>query len=456
MRAVRFAVALATFGAASVASAASLDSHTDDTVPYVAARGDTLYTVAAQYLSEPDDWRVVARLNRIGSPLHIQPGTRLRLPVARLRAEPLAVRVAAASGRVIRVRGTAPAIPVFEGTVLEEGDALSTSAGAFASLTLADGSHLRVSPGSTVLIRVMRRAVLTGAIVRIVDLAKGEVESEVIHAKQLRDRFEIRTPSIVAGVRGTHFRVNAQPAATAVEVLDGAVAVDPSAQRNAEAQAPRNGAQLVPAAHGNLTGEDGVVGAPIVLLAAPELVAPGRVQDGPQVAFTLAPLAGAHSYHVQLARDADLLDLIREVRVTGTEATFADVPDGTYFVRVSGIDEHGLEGMPRVYAFERRANAISASAERRSGTRDYVFRWMAARAAAATHYRFVLARDAALHAPLVDAVDLTDRELVVSDLPSGTYYWTVVAEQFENGRFYETASSVRTFTVACEGASGCR
>lgn len=456
MPAVRFAVALAMFGAASVAPAAPLGSPQDETVPYVAARGDTLYTVAAQYLSEPDDWRAVARLNRIGSPQHIQPGTRLRLPVARLRAEPLAVRVAAASGRVVRVRGTAPAIPVFEGTVLEEGDALSTSEGAFASLALADGSHLRVSPGSTVLIRVMRRAVLTGAIVRIVDLVKGEVESEVVHAKQLRDRFEVRTPSIVAGVRGTHFRVNTQPAATAVEVLDGAVAVDPSPQHDAEAPPPQVAAQLVPAAHGNLTHEDGVVGTPIALLAAPKLAAPGRVQDGAKVAFTLIPLAGAHGYRVQLARDADLLDLIREVHVSGTEATFADVPDGTYFVRVSGIDENGLEGMPRVYAFERRANAVSASAERRRGSRDYVFRWMTARAAGATHYRFVLARDAALHAPLVDAVDLSDREFVVSDLPSGTYYWTVVVEQFENGRFYETTSSVRTFTVACEGASECR
>jgi hypothetical protein len=37
---------------------------------------------------------------------------------------------------------------------------------------------------------------------------------------------------------------------------------------------------------------------------------------------------------------------------------------------------------------------------------------------------------------------------VVSDLPPGIYYWTIVAEQFDNGRLYETASAVRTFTLA--------
>ena len=34
-----------------------------------------------------------------------------------------------------------------------------------------------------------------------------------------------------------------------------------------------------------------------------------------------------------------------------------------------------------------------------------------------------------------------------SDLPRGVYYWTVVGEQFENGKFYEKASAIRSFTL---------
>ena len=49
---------------------------------------------------------------------------------------------------------------------------------------------------------------------------------------------------------------------------------------------------------------------------------------------------------------------------------------------------------------------------------------------------------------MVDRTDLSGGQLVVTDLRAGVYYWTIVAEQFENGRFYETNSAVRSFTVA--------
>jgi hypothetical protein len=35
-------------------------------------------------------------------------------------------------------------------------------------------------------------------------------------------------------------------------------------------------------------------------------------------------------------------------------ASFEALPDGTYFVRVSALGGTGLEGLPRIYAFERR------------------------------------------------------------------------------------------------------
>ena len=50
--------------------------------------------------------------------------------------------------------------------------------------------------------------------------------------------------------------------------------------------------------------------------------------------------------------------------------------------------------------------------------------------------------------PIVDRTDLADGQLVVSDLPAGVYYWTIVGEQFDNGRFYETSSPIRSFTLA--------
>ncbi|HEY4351853.1 MAG TPA: peptidase M23, partial [Paraburkholderia sp.] len=110
-------------------------------------------------------------------------------------------------------------------------------------------------------------------------------------------------------------------------------------------------------------------------------------------------------------------------------------------------DENGLEGLPHIYAFERRQLGIATSG-RRLDSREFEFRWLADRAHVATRYRFVLARTQDLRDPIVDRPDLTNAQIVVSDLQPGVYYWTVVVEQFEDGRFYQKSSAVRSFQLA--------
>ncbi|MGF6903775.1 hypothetical protein P3T22_005061 [Paraburkholderia sp. GAS348] len=301
----------------------------------------------------------------------------------------------------------------------------------------------------------LRRTVLTGAGDRVLDLRRGEVDSQVTHATKKDDRFQIRSPSVVAGVRGTRFKVayDGDARTTAVEVLDGAVGVDPAAV-GGKASAPPPGvslqasAQLVKARFGSITRAGSAIGGPVELLAAPSLAEPAKVQDGKTVAFDLVPAERAVAYRVQIARDADQLDLIRDLRVSAPHADFGDLADGTYFVRVAAIDVNGLEGLPQVYGFERRQLGLAASAGPRAGSRDYEFRWFVSRSTVETRFRFVLATTADLRHPLVDRTDLTGGQLVVSDLPGGVYYWTIVAEQFENGRFYEKSSAVRSFTLA--------
>ncbi len=436
-----------------VARAEATNAIQSATVSYAALPGDTIFDVADRYLSDPRDWRVLAQLNRVDAPRRLKPGTVLKLPVALLKRDPLTVRVLAASGDAQRVSKTVPPLPLGEGVSLGEGDAISTGPEGFVTVELEDGTHLTITPRSTIALRTLRRTVLTGRTEREFSLIRGEVESEVEHLRKPGDRFEIRAPSIVAGVRGTHFRVNCDPAATSVGVLDGKVAVGKleTPARNATGgmgereSSPQ--AQLVLAGYGSVT-RDGAVGAPVALLPAPTVAHPAKVQDGAEIAFDLLPVAGATRYRVDIARDAGTLELIREARAAAPHASFVDIADGTYFVRVSAIDAAGLEGMPRVYAFERRRNAVDASASHDEGSRSYAFRWLPTRPGASTHFRFILSRNEDLHEPLVDAVDLSDHRFAVRGLPAGVYYWTVIAEQFENGRFYETAAGVRSFTLA--------
>jgi hypothetical protein len=426
-------------------------------VSYVTHEGDTLYDIAGRYMRDPDDWAMLSRLNHVPAPRRMPAGIALRLPADRLRQDPESARVIATSGPVEHAFGKHPFVPLTEGTTLGEGDRIRTGDNGFVTLELPDGSHVTVSQNGALDIGKLRRTALTGAGDRVLDLSHGEVDSQVTHATKKDDRFQIRSPSVVAGVRGTRFRVayDGDAQTTAVEVLDGAVGVDP-AGRGGHVSAPppppgtplQASAQLVNARFGSVTRADGAIGGPVELLPAPALTQPAKVQDGKTVAFDLVPAEHAVAYRVQIARDADQLDLIRDLRVSVPHADFGELADGTYFVRIAAIDGNGLEGLPQVYAFERRQLGLSASAAQRAGTRDYEFRWFVSRDAATTRFRFVLAASADLQHPLVDRPDLTGGQLVVSDLPAGVYYWTIVAEQFENGRFYEKSSAVRSFTLA--------
>ncbi len=419
-------------------------------VTYVTTQGDTLYEIARRYLRDPHDWTVLSRLNKVPAPRHLQAGVAIRLPAALLRQDQESVRVVATSGPAEHAFGAGLYTPLAVGMTLGEADQLRTGHDGFVTLELQDGSHVSVSQDTTVTISKLRETALTESTDRVIQLKQGEVDNEVTHATRKDDRFQIRSPSVVAGVRGTRFRVDYDSDAqrTAVEVLDGAVGVDPASMAAPAPGVPLQASQQLVSAHfGNVTSASGAIGAPVELLPAPALSEPGKTQDAKTVAFDLVSEAQAAGYRVQIARDADLLDLIRDTRVSEPHADFGALPDGTYFVRIAALGSDGLEGLPQTYAFERRQLGLSASAERRAGSRDYTFRWFASRPGVETRFRFVLGLSADLRNPVVDRTDLPAGEIVVTDLPAGVYYWTVIAEQFENGRFYEKSSSIRSFTL---------
>jgi hypothetical protein len=436
------ACALAAVLAAQPAFAQTAGGAAGKTVDYTAHAGDTLYDVANRYLQSPGDWAIVARLNRVPEPRHLQPGSVLKLPVVRLRRERQSARVIAVQGPVEHAAG-GTYVPLVMDATLTEGDRVRTGANGFATLELADGTHMSLPPDSQLALTTLRRTVLTGTLDREFDLRSGAVDSEVTHLKQADDRFQIRSPSVVAGVRGTHFRVNydsAGNAATRIEVLDGTVGVAGGRPKT------DNGATLVHANFGSVATANGQVGAPVALLPAPALEKPDRVQDEPDVGFDLVPVPNARGYRVELAHDAGLLDLFSETRTATPHAVFRNVPNGMHFVRISAIDENGLEGLPRTYTFERRQMGIAASAT--PGADGYQFRWSPNGAGASARYRFVLSASKDLSKPIVDQVGLSTRQISVAHLPPGDYFWAVTIEEFEGGRFYQKTSPVSAFTLS--------
>ena len=425
-----------------------------DMTPYMVRADDSLYTLADRYMQSPADWRLLRDINHVANPRRLQVNARLSIPTSRLRQTLLTARVAAVRGSVAKL-GTAgaPPLPVSAGTLLMEGDELSTGRDAFVSMTLPDGSHVVLPSSSRIHIGRLRTTLLTGAVDRQFDLRQGEVTTDVTPFKNPRDSFRVITPSVVAGVRGTRFRVNylAAQDATTVEVLAGKIGVDgagPDGAANSTSapQPVQGGAQtLVLAGYGNLTHTGNAAGASVRLLDPPEIADPGKLQNAPQVAVDLMPVEGAGAYRTEIATDADFLDLLRDQRTTGLHAAFDNIPDGNYFVRVSATDTHGIDGLPQVFTLSRHLDTTNAAATPIDGN-GYTFRWHVDGEAKGARYRFILSDHADLSEPFIDLLDVAGGEMTVANLPPGKYYWTIVVDTFENGRLLSIPSEIRSFT----------
>jgi len=409
---------------------------------YVVRPNDTLFDLSVQYLQDPLDWIALRDINHVADPRRLATGSTLSMPTARLRQRLLVAKVIAVRGAVSEQPANGERMPLLSGVSLQEGDEIDTGGNAFVSVLLTDGSRVVLPSNSRVKIARLRETLLTGALERQFDLKAGEASAEVTPFIHPRDTFRIVAPSVVAGVRGTRFRVNylADRNATVVEVLAGHVAVTPESPTLSK---PTDG-NLLAAGYGNVTRTGDAAGAAIKLLSAPELVDPTKSQHDEKVAFDLVPVAGAAAYRVEIATDAAFLDLIGDHREVTPHASFENVPEGDDFVRVSATDADGIDGEPQVYTFERWQDRTHAVAARLEGN-GYAFRWLTAPSA---HFRFILSTHPDLQAPLVDLMDVTGGQVIVSDLPSGHYYWTVIVDELVGGVLKYRVGEIRSFTSA--------
>jgi len=203
----------------------------------------------------------------------------------------------------------------------------------------------------------------------------------------------------------------------------------------------------VPQAFGRRADATGA-SAPQALLPGPKLQNPGRPQDEPELSFSLAPVDGAQSYRGQLATDAGFVDILAESQNDGPVLTFASVPNAIYFLRLTALDANGLEGLPEVYAIERRLNAIGLEppAGLEGVDRSFLFRWSDSGDGVAS-FRFQLAANPEMEGPIIDEPGLAERQISVAELPDGLYFWRVLVTRFENGVAFEKWSPVQRFQL---------
>nr|WP_315429899.1 FecR domain-containing protein [uncultured Albidiferax sp.] len=408
---------LVLLGAGSMASAADFI--------YTVQPGDHPWNLAGRYLKSPTLSLKLRQLNQIPDDRRIMPGTRLHIPQAWLKLESAQVRVLAATGDTSLQPGTSAARSAVVGELLQAPSTLRTGPSGSATLQFADGSRVLVRRDSELQLQQAQTRLLgQGSLVTLV-LLHGSLENQVTPVGESGGRFEIRSPAAVAAVRGTQFRVYADGSSLRTEVLSGAVNV-----------ANASGQVTALAAQGSVAQTGQAPGAPVALLPAPSLESlPERVERLP-IDLPLPVLAGANGYRTQIAPDAQFSVAVSDETSPAARIRARDVEDGSYVLRVRGIDAQGLEGLSSqrtlvVHARPEPPLLIEPAPEAVTTAERPVFRWT--QADPNWSYRLQILANGET-AAFDEQVVQGPTAQPARDLPTGLYQWRVAAIQPGKGQ----------------------
>ncbi|WP_348014810.1 FecR domain-containing protein [Rhodoferax sp.] len=301
---------------------------------YTVQPGDHPWNLAERYLKRPSLALALRQRNQIADDHRIPPGTQLRIPKDWLKLESTQVTLLAVAGDTMLRQGSTPARAAIAGERLQAPSGLHTGPDGSATLQFADGSRVLVRRDSELQLQTTQKSLLGQASIVALSLLQGSVENQVTPLGDSGGRFEIQTPAAIAAVRGTQYRVYTDGQTMRTEVLTGAVHVaNPTGQVTALA------------AQGTVAQSGSSPAAPIALLPPPSLDGlPDTIERLP-IAWPITPLAGASQYRSQLAATPEFSAMLSDEVVDSARMRVRDIDDGSYVLRVRGIDAQGLEGL---------------------------------------------------------------------------------------------------------------
>ncbi|MBY4897919.1 FecR domain-containing protein [Cupriavidus sp. AU9028] len=375
---------------------------------------DTLIALAQRYTGDAGQWHALQRLNRVADPYRLKVGSLIRIPLDRIPVVGAQARVVSLVGDV-RLDGK----PARLHAAVHESASVETGVDGLVTFELQDGSRAVVPPRTRLQLRRLRAFAGTGLVDTVVQLEAGAMESRVAPEGGGVGRFEVRTPMMVTGVRGTRFDVDAGQPGQGIgvgTVLEGEVAVS-----------AKSGRQRVPAGFGVAISRDGKPGAPRKLLPAPVLppLPPGPVYDD-ETELAWQPVQGAAGYLVVATRDEALTEQLFSGVVQRPSARVTGLPDGEVFLSVRAIDDARLAGNPGTAKLLVRLNPPAPfTLEPAQAGREYgatvPFSWAAVETAA--QYELEVAGDAGFGSP---AVRLRTRDTgSAQQLTPGSWWWRV-------------------------------
>ncbi|MGO1461799.1 MAG: FecR domain-containing protein [Marinobacter sp.] len=207
-------------------SATTMASPAGNTVPewiYTLKPGESFAEVAKDLLAATHSAGRLRQYNHIENSATLGEGDRVRVPLSWLKRQPNPARVTSVSGNVQLISGIdGRKKALTEDALVRVGDEVLSGAGA-ATITLADGSEVRLSPDSRLIFNRLTQYGKSGMVDTRLRLNRGEIHTRVKPVIEGGARFEIETPSAVAAVRGTAFALKAGAHGTHLQVTEGVV-----------------------------------------------------------------------------------------------------------------------------------------------------------------------------------------------------------------------------------------
>lgn len=308
---------------------------------YTVRPGDNLITLGKKHLINADDWEVLQRVNQVKNPHRLLVGSVLRLPLE-------LVKQRAASAEVVFVSGTAQWqqsvnhwVPLSTGERLGPGAKIATKGNSKVVLRFADGSTTNLVSNSILSLDALSLYSGGAMVDTKLRLQKGQVETHANPEHIQGNKMQVTTPSAIAAVRGTTFRVTADEKATTQETLDGEVALNASNQEVAVSKGFGSKAEQ---------GKEPIP--PVVLLPAVNTSTFNAQHGALPVIFNVPALEGAVAWVAKVATDVNFNQVVAEAEFNTNELLFSGLPEGQLYLNLRAKDHNGIVGYEAVHPFK--------------------------------------------------------------------------------------------------------
>jgi len=391
--------------------------------------GDTLYKLARTYLDDPAQWREFLRYNKVKNPRRLVPGSELHIPPS------------SAYATVIFTHGDVSLAPtnsqlgklVEVGDILTEGATVNVGSNSYLSMQFSDASIIRVLSDSVLQLRKLRESSSPKAqkLSRIMQLGQGNLDISVTPSKAANtgrrtrpNTFEIVTPMAVAAVRGTRFDVSASNSGMTSGVTTGSVDI----RQNTPARNAKHA--LLATGTGIQVSNDGKLGQVRALLPAPDLSAmPDIIQDADYIALGWQGLAGAASYHIRIANDADMHTVLHNLESVEPAIKLQSLANGNYVLGIRAVDADGVIGYEATHAFNILATPtypfyLQPADKQTVGSKVVL---ECTEVQGVDSYHMQISRDETFAIDVIDADQLSACSHTISKLENGHYYWRVAS-----------------------------